>query len=182
MKDILKLKELVIEQVPLAEVMLSYGVRFQLDPRIANEVQFQCHFHGKDTKPSARLYNSTKTCFCWVCRKTWNVISFTMDAERFTYKQAIKYLINKYHIDTSSIPDEPVFEFPKIQISETRIALNLIEKHILELRRKIKFEQYRNFCVALYLLKYQDFQGFKILDGITKIQNKINEVKGTLAL
>ena len=60
MKDIEKLKDLVLEKVDLAQVMLDYKVNFVFNPLKVDEAQFKCPFHGQDTKPSARYYRATK--------------------------------------------------------------------------------------------------------------------------
>jgi len=175
MKDPIKLRELIVEKVDLAEVMVSYGVHFQFDPRGATEVQFKCPFHGKDTKPSARLYNRTKSCFCWVCRKSWDVVSFIMEKEELFFKQALLYLINRYRVDTSSIPDVPQLELKDDTITpeDKKVLFHRIHANLLELRKKIPFEKYKALCSVFFMAKYQDYQKVDVTGNLKKIEEKI---------
>jgi hypothetical protein len=152
-KDPIKVKDLIIEQLSLAEVMVSYNVAFAYDPRLASEVQFRCPFHGKDNKPSARLYNNTKSCFCWVCRKAWDVVSFIMEKEKMSFREALNYIVGRYKIDISSIPDIPTMELKKIKYSEKNVVLKNLRSHVIELKRKIPFEKYRALCAAYFMAK-----------------------------
>jgi hypothetical protein len=113
MKNPVKLKELILSKVDLADVMQHYDVKFAYNPKFADEAQFSCPFHGKDNKPSARYYRSTQTCYCWVCRKKRDVVSFIKDKKSLSFKGAMAYLIDWYKIDTSSISDDPEFEMKK---------------------------------------------------------------------
>jgi len=180
MKDPKKVHDKIIEELDLATVMEEYNVSFKHNPHLAAEVQFHCPFHGPDNKPSARLYNTTKTCFCWVCRKTWNVISFIMEKEGMYYKQALNYIPNRFHIDLSSIPDDPTLEFPKITVSDIVISMKCIKSNLLDLRKKIPFEKYKTLCGVLLLLKYEDHKGSDITSGLNKLEDKILCLKQSL--
>ena len=175
MKDLTKLQELINSKIKLADIMVSYNVEFQYDPRLASEVQCKCPFHGRDTKPSARLYNGTNTFFCWVCRKTWDVVSFIQEKENFYYKQAIFYILNRFRIDTSSIPDTPQLDFREETIvqEDKRVSFHNIYTNILNLRKKIPFEKYRILCAGYLMVKYQDSLGEDVVGNLKKIEDKI---------
>ncbi len=175
MKDPIKLKELIIEKVSLADLMVSYNVEFQYDPRLAAEVQFKCPFHGRDTKPSARLYNQTKSCFCWVCRKSWDVVSFVQEKENLYFKQALLYLINRYKVDTSSIPDVPQIDFKtnEVKTEDKRVMFKRIHMNLLSLRQKLPFEKFRALCGLFFMMKYQDSLEVDVLENLKKIEEKI---------
>jgi hypothetical protein len=100
-----------------------------------------------------------------------------MEAENFSFGQAINFLINKHHLDTSSIPDEITFESYKPKISTTRIALQLLRNRIIDLRGKIQFEQYRKLCTALCMLRYQESMGTDIIPGTKKVQAVVDKLK-----
>ena len=175
MKDPLKLKELIIEKVPLVNVMIDYGVEFQYNPTAVSEVQLKCPFHGRDTKPSARLYNTTSSFFCWVCRKSWNVVSFIMDRESLSFKQALSYLANRYKVDLSVIPDTPTIEL-KVNNADnesTGVLFKKVHKNILEIRKKIPFEKYRVLCAVYCNARYQDYCGENVFETLKKIEDKI---------
>jgi hypothetical protein len=177
MKDPFKLKDLIMKNLDMAKVMVDYKVRFSFNPMKVNEAQFKCPFHGKDNKPSARFYRDTQTCWCWVCQKSWDVVSFIMDKEQLYFKQAINFLIEKYKIDTSSISEDPEFAPPAAkQVSETDVEMLCLQRKIRDLRGKIPFERYKNICAALYMIKYNQCLGKNILDSIKKLDTKLNTV------
>jgi hypothetical protein len=173
MKDSQKLKDLLVEKVDLVTVMLKYNVKFQFDPHLANEVQFKCPIHGRDNKPSARLYKSTKSCYCWVCRKSWDVVSFTRDMEKMSFTETLNYLVNLYKVDTSSIPDGPNLDPYVTHFSEEGILSQQIRTGIQSLRKKIPFEKYRALCVAFFMVNYAISKGADAKESLNKIQEKI---------
>lgn len=175
MKDPRKLHDLIVDRLSLAEIMVDYGVHFQFNPLLAQEVQFKCPFHGKDNKPSARLYNNTKTCFCWVCRKSWDVVSFVAEKEKFKYIQALKYLINRFKIDTSSIPDTPQIELKEqsVEYEDKKVYFHKIKNNLIGIRGKVPFEKYRALCAAYFMVKYQDSLGLDVLLSLKRIEDKI---------
>ena len=160
--------------------MSSYRVDFQFDPHAADEVQFRCPFHGKDAKPSARLYNRTQSCFCWVCRKSWDIVSFTIEMEGMKFAQSLNHLTHKYHIDTSSVPNEVTIKPPEVKVSKTNIEMIHLSRQINSLKRKIDFEKYRKLCVAFYMLKYSAYQKHSITEGISKVQEKLDKIIASL--
>jgi len=63
MKSIDDVKAEINKYVKLGNILRETGViRTDMD-----EEQFSCPFHGKDTKPSARYYKSTDSCYCFTC-------------------------------------------------------------------------------------------------------------------
>jgi hypothetical protein len=174
MKDPIKLKELIIEQVNLADVMVSYHVHFLYNPKAADEAQFKCPFHGKDNKPSARLYNATKTCYCWVCRKAWDVVSFIMEKEHLSFSEALKFIVNKYEVDTSSIPDNLVLKFTAPEISDIEVKMKFLHTNILSLRGKVPLEKYQALCMGFMMAERAKSQGMDISESQNKIEDKLN--------
>jgi DNA primase len=188
MKDPQKLKELILEKVSLADVMVSYGVEFIYNPTRVSEVQLKCPFHGRDTKPSARLYNSTNSFFCWVCRKSWDVVGFIMDKENFSYRHALNYLINRYKVDISSIPDKPTLELKTIAIKtqgdittdyfedNKKVLLKKVHENLLAVRKIVPFDKYRALCGIYCHVRYKDHCGEDVLELLKKIEDKIKWV------
>jgi hypothetical protein len=177
-KDPQKLKELIVEKLSLADIMIKYGVQFAYNPHLTSEVQFKCPIHGKDTKPSARLYNNTKTCYCWVCRKAWDVVSFTKEMEKFSFGETLNYLINVYKIDTSSIPDAPTLDLAiNPPCPEESVLIRQIRSNILSFRKKIPLEKYRALCWAFIITNYSKSRGMDIIESLNKLQEKISCLK-----
>jgi hypothetical protein len=173
LKDPQKLRDLIVDTLNLADVMLAYKVSFAYDPHLASEVQFKCPIHGKDSKPSARLYNSTKSCYCWVCRKSWDVVSFVKDMEKLSYNETLDYIIKRYRIDTSSIPETPELGLPDRTYSVKEVDVIQIRSNIIDLRQKIPFEKYRALCAAFFMTEYAISKGADSTESLNKIQDKI---------
>lgn len=185
MKDPQKIKDLIIEKVPLADVMVSYGVEFIYNPVRVSEAQLKCPFHGRDTKPSARLYNNTNSFFCWVCRKSWDVIAFIMDKENFTYRQALNYIVNRFKVDISSIPDKPTLDLKTMALpsqgditsenyeDNKKVLFKKVYKNLLEVKKKIPFDKYKALCGIYCHVRYKDHCGDETLETLKKIEDKI---------
>lgn len=182
MKNPEKLKELILEKLDFADVMLEYGVKFIYDPRIADEVQFRCPFHGRDNKPSARYYRYTQSSFCWVCKKRWDVISFIRDKEKLSFERALSYIINKYKIDDSGIPEdlESIFVKPKsdnqIHLRE-KILLHNLKKNIKDLKGKIGFDKYNALCWSWNIISFTYSNKLDISESLKKLEEKINKAR-----
>lgn len=176
MKDPVKLKELIIETVELHKVLQDYGTEFAYNPDYVDEVQFRCPIHGQDNKPSARLYKATKSCFCWVCRKRWDVVSFVMEKEGLPFLGAIRFIIDRYKIDTSSIPDDPVLEEETKELSSDKIMMTFLERNIQEMRGKIPLEKLISLVYAFYMISYSSSKGLDATESMNKLESKIGEL------
>ena len=178
MKNPEKLKELILEKIDLGKVLMDYDVDFVYNPEYVEQAQLRCPFHGSDNKPSARFYRDTQSMFCWVCRKRWNVIQFIMEKEQFYYKSALLFIVNKYQLDVSVIPDDPEFKSEK-RVLITNIGINTIsaKQNIEKLRGKILFERYRALCTAYYMITYKMSKGGDISNDIEKLNNKLNTIR-----
>ena len=177
MKDLRKLKDLVVENVNLADVMEQYGVHFTYSPKHADEVQYKCPFHGKDNKPSARLYNTTESCWCFYCKKRWDVISFIEDKEKLSFINSIKYIINRYHVDTSSIPDDVSIQSSKPpEASDNRADLIYLKNNIVALRQKIDLAKYKALCMGYLMVEFAAFKGADVSVSMRKLGRKLETV------
>jgi hypothetical protein len=203
MKNPLKLKELIIEKVDLAQVMLHYNVKFAYSPEFADEAQFSCPFHGADNKPSARYYRATKSCYCWVCRKKWDVVGFVREKESLSFNGALNYIIDWYKLDTSVISDDPEFVMkkrsyvtirewsiidssavptglsfttPEIKdpVEEETIRSIMLRNKVLALHGKIPFEKYNTICTAYYMIMFEIAKGEKVLEKMNKLESKLD--------
>lgn len=182
MKDPKKVREAILDVVDLTTVMLSYGVDFVYSPQGLPEVQFRCPFHGKDDKPSARLYKETKSCYCWVCRKKWDVVSFIQEMEQKRYSEVISFIINKYHVDLSRIPDEPdIASSPDPEISDVNVTLIRFQKNLRELRGRLPFEKYNPLCTALFMIRYYQKRGMDISESAKNLEDKLEKTCQSLS-
>lgn len=181
MKNIEDLRDLILKEVDMTEVLLDYNVDFIFNPKLVDEVQLRCPFHGQDNKPSARFYKNTQSMFCWVCYKRWDVISFIMEMEQLYYRKAILFIIDKYKLDTSSLSDEPRLTplnlGDDLTISEESIETKLIKNRIRDLRGKIPFEKYRALGCAYFIVMFKMSQGGDISADLDKLGSKINTIQ-----
>lgn len=180
MKNPFKVKEVILKTLDMAYVMEDYHVQFAFNPHAIDEVQFKCPFHGKDNKPSARFYKSTQSAYCWVCMKRWDIIDFIMERENVSFIRALQFLINKYKIDVSGIPDEPEFKTNGHAVSDTGYRLISVKNKIRELRGSLPLEKYKFLCAAYYMITFSLFQEKEISAGLEKIENKLNSIRSQL--
>jgi len=176
MKDPNKVREVIEEKIDLAKVMLDYGVQFTFDPLLADEVQYRCPFHGADNKPSSRFYRGTNSCYCWVCKKRWDVTDFIMDKEKLGYVRAINFIVNKYKVDVSSVPDGPDFTIKKQTVDFTEMDLKIIRNKILDFRGKLPLNKYAALCTAYYMTLFSHSKGDDVGKNIDAMKAKLSEI------
>lgn len=178
MKNLERLKELILDEIDFSTVLLEYGVDFVYSPQSVDEAQLRCPFHGKDNKPSARYYRETQTMYCWTCHKRWNVIQFIMEMEQFYFKGALLHIVNKYQLDVSLIPDDPEFKKDNIlDISKVSVDTISAKRKMNEFRGKLSFERYNVLCTAYSMIKIKSLKGGDISQDIPKLNNKLDTIK-----
>lgn len=104
----------VLSSVTARDVLTHFGV--ELKGSSDTEEQISCPFHGKDTKPSARVYpegSSRSGVFCWVCQKRWDVFDlwrkFHGD-EQMKFGETIKGLERAFGILPPERPQSVEYE------------------------------------------------------------------------
>jgi DNA primase len=70
------------------------------------ESQIRCPFHGSDSHPSARVYTTTNTIFCWTCHRLWDVIAAEMQFTGATLVEAVDSLCSSFSVDVQAQPQE----------------------------------------------------------------------------
>ncbi len=184
MKDITKLKELILEKVDLGRVMQDYHVDFVYSPEHADKVQFRCPFHGKDNKPSARYYRETQSAFCWVCRKRFDVIGFIMEEVGVSFGGALRHLIEKYKIDISSIPDGPNIKYKtpikKVNIPRIERLMVNIKGNLNGLKYQVPFEKYNILCAVYDVIMFKTSKNIDMIKNAEKLESKIYTLRENL--
>jgi len=75
------------------------------------EEQISCPFHGKDTKPSARIYpesgNKHSHVWCFVCQKPWDVIGLWKQFEGFDEQIKFSQILASLERAFGLTPPEP---------------------------------------------------------------------------
>lgn len=156
MKDLEKLKEHIKKYVTL-------GILLRNDNRITydlDEEQIHCPFHGVDNKKSARYYKSSDTAYCWVCKKVWDIFSYTSQKRGFSLKDAINHLVEEYKIDISSVPEQmdvfvrDIAGHQKVVIDREKVFLIQLHDYINSMRNKIELDKYKKLVFSYMLIKY----------------------------
>jgi len=156
MKDLESLKELILQNVSLGNLMKREGlITGELD-----EEQFSCKFHGVDRKKSARYYRQTDTSYCWVCKEKLDFISYIRKQEGLSFSGAINHIVKEYRIDISVLP-EATEEHVKIltkkvipKIDNRKLAIAKIYMAITAVRDEVEQSIYTKFVYAYMMLKY----------------------------
>lgn len=181
MKPINLLKERIFQKVLLSDVLKDYHVEFTYNPDAADEVQYRCPIHGKDNKPSARFYKETQTSYCWFCHKKWDTITFIADKENLGYIESIKFILSKYKVDISDLPDLDINNRPAELSSEDRVVQENIfiislRGKIREFRGKLGFEKYRDLCGVFQMILFEKFKNKNVMPLLIKLESKLNKV------
>ena len=109
-----------------------------------------CPFHA-DRNPSLKLWPESQTCKCFACNRGGDVIDFIMDLHHFNFKQAVKYLQDKYlngHTVTikqksyTLVNPETLLLDTEISVDKNFIALikqaeDIYSKQLFDLRRQV---------------------------------------------
>jgi len=90
-----KRSDRIRNHIPIERLLCDYGYDVR---EVEREQQFKCDLHGdgSDNAPSARVYPTTQTWYCFACGKARNVISTVMEKEGVEYTQACRALEAKY--------------------------------------------------------------------------------------
>lgn len=86
----------------MARLMMRLGYRVTTTDA---EQQFACELHGKDNKPSARLYPRTNSTYCWACHKSRRPVDLMREHEQVSLEAAVTLL-------------EEMFELPSVPLIE----------------------------------------------------------------
>jgi hypothetical protein len=172
MKDFEKLKEHIKKNITLG-VLLRNEDRITYD---LDEEQIHCPFHGVDNKKSARYYKTTDTMYCWVCKKKWDIFSYVSQKSSIGIKDSFRYLVEKYRIDISSVPEQmEVFVQGitgpnKIVIDRKKVFLMQLHDYIFNMKNKVALEKYKKLVFSYMLIRYSVSD-----DKFMEACNKFNE-------
>lgn len=93
------------KMVSMAELMQRFGYQVT---SADSEQQFACDLHGRDTKPSARLYPRTNSSFCWACHKSRRPVDLVQERNGLSLEQSVAFLEEMFHLPSLPlIEDEP---------------------------------------------------------------------------
>lgn len=180
-KDSKALKEFILQRVRVYDYLLEDGfIRLKSDM----EQQINCPFHGADNKPSARYYSETNSLYCWVCQKSWDPISYTMQKSNAGFIDALKMIVRKHKLDVGSVPDFAASSAYKAkrmiadksknsgtQVNPVRKMLAYIESELSRKRRHVPASNLRNIVYILPRLRKANPDDAAMLAAATKVAN-----------
>jgi hypothetical protein len=86
-------------EVSILQVLSDYG--YNVNPNGGDrEQQFSCDLHGsgRDAKPSARMYPTSNSWYCWGCSRPRDAIQTCREKEGLEFWDAVKALEARYHL------------------------------------------------------------------------------------
>ena len=111
------------------------------------EEQFSCPFHGKDTKPSAKVYpagaRSPSHAWCFVCQERWDVITLWKKFEAFEGK--FTRLLSDIEQAFGLLPPDKPLQENEIDDSEQiafELLLDLCERRLKGAKRAFDMRGY----------------------------------------
>jgi hypothetical protein len=102
--------EAIHARVTAHDLLRRFGVKLQHSGDNRME-QFCCPFHGKDNKPSARVFppapNSPSHCWCFVCQERWDVIALWRKFNDATvpFTQSLAEIERDYGLKAPEMPN-----------------------------------------------------------------------------
>jgi len=152
-----KRSDRIKSHVPIERLLSQYGYDVsELDA----EQQFRCDLHGdgSDNAPSARVYPSTNSWYCFACGRARDVISTVMEKEGVEYKKACRLLEEKYGLEPwveyerSSPLDEEISIQTEADIKE--ICIRRLER--VTKSRSISYQDALRLWEAVNLVSNQE--------------------------
>jgi hypothetical protein len=178
--------EVIRKGVTAQDILRRNGIKLRGNGD--REEQFACPFHGRDNKPSARVYPETvrgpSHVWCFVCQERWDVISlwkkFGSSDAKFT--QTLGEIERAFGIlpperppaDTGEIGDE---EDPVLL--EVDMLFHVCESRLKDGRNSFDMKSYLTLGMILDRLYFQVEEGIvkppKAIEILKTVLNKIGE-------
>ncbi|MBP6432160.1 MAG: DNA primase [Ferruginibacter sp.] len=124
-----------------------------------------CPFHNEKS-PSFTVSPSKEIYKCFGCGKSGNSVSFLMEAEKYSYAEALRWLANKYNVEIEETETSPEY---KIQ-QQTADSLYIINNFAQQFFSNYLFENEAGIDIGLSYLKSRGFRE----DTIKKFQIGFN--------
>jgi len=162
-------------QLKVTTVLKDLG--YEVDPDDEEDQQFGCNLHGgEDSHPSARVYPSTNSWYCFACKKTRDVVSTVCDVNNVDFKTALKYLFDVYAIKIEKDIKEDEEEH-----DEGKIMLTNLDSFLLLLTKARKLDKDKTVRIwSIFDNMSQQYSHKKI--NLTALENLILKLKSKITL
>lgn len=122
-----------------------------------DEFQMSCPFHGKDERPSARIYDEGKTFHCFGCQRHFDVIDFYaevsgIDSYPFGEKKKNVYraIEQRYNVPKLAETVRAEIEFAKEKkVASIEDRARIVEKKILEKKKVLGLDKFSKMLFVL---------------------------------
>lgn len=139
----------ILSRIDIVEIVGSF---IKLKKRGANYLGL-CPFHNEKT-PSFTVSPSKEIYKCFGCGRSGNSISFLMEAEKYSYVEALRWLAAKYNVEIEETETSPEF---KIQ-QQTADSLYIINSFAQKYFTDNLFNTEEGQDIALSYLKERGFR------------------------
>jgi DNA primase len=112
-----------------------------------------CPFHNEKS-PSFTVSPSKEIYKCFGCGKSGNSVSFLMEAEKYSYSEALRWLANKYNVEIEETETSPEY---KIQ-QQTADSLYIINNFAQQFFSNYLFETEAGTDIGISYLKSRGFR------------------------
>ena len=139
----------ILSRIDIVEIVGSF---VKLKKRGANYLGL-CPFHNEKT-PSFTVSPSKEIYKCFGCGRSGNSISFLMEAEKYSYVEALRWLAAKYNVEIEETETSPEFK----QQQQVADSLYIINNFAQKFFSDALFNSEEGTSVALSYLKERGFR------------------------
>ena len=178
--------EAILNRVSAFVILRRYNAQLQQSGENRIE-QISCPFHGKDNKPSARIFPASAKgpshVWCYVCQERWDAIGlwrkYNDDTVPFT--RSLMELERAYGLPTPEIPNviDMRDAIRKQEYEELEKLLNIAERRLFNARDAFDMKAYLTLGSVLDKLhsrfEAETLQGISFRATIRKILDKIGD-------
>lgn len=123
----------LLSRVSLVDILRD---RYKVVHRGGSQYTVQCPFHkdGQESNPSMSVDDSKGIYQCFTCGAKGNTITYLKEKEGMDFKDAVKYLGNRFSVDTSNFFSSKNVQKEQIYLESrriNRIACNFFGKNLL---------------------------------------------------
>jgi len=139
----------ILSRIDIVEIVGSF---VKLKKRGTNYLGL-CPFHNEKT-PSFTVSPAKEIYKCFGCGRSGNSISFLMEAEKYSYVEALRWLAAKYNVEIEETETSPEFKQQQQVADSLYIINNFAQKHFTD----ALFNSEEGQDIALSYLKERGFR------------------------